>query len=132
MADRASPCVFCSLKEKFIAENDSAYAIWDHFPAASGHSLVIPRRHLLTLDEVTGREVQDLFALLREVKGLIREQYGADGFNIGVNEGAAAGQTVMHLHFHIIPRRYGDVADPRGGIRKVLPCRSRCPFPPVE
>ncbi len=86
---------------------------------------MIPRRHILTLDEASEQEIAALFALVREAKELIRRRCRADGFNIGINEGAAAGQTVMHLHIHVIPRRRGDVADPRGGIRKVLPCRGR-------
>ncbi|NLY38497.1 MAG: HIT family protein [Firmicutes bacterium] len=118
-------CIFCSIDRETLAENELAFAILDRFPAATGHSLVIPRRHVLTMDELTGEEALALFALIRQVKTLLRERFGPDGFNIGINEGEAAGQTVMHLHIHIIPRTRGDVENPRGGIRKVLPCRRR-------
>jgi diadenosine tetraphosphate (Ap4A) HIT family hydrolase len=118
-------CIFCTLTEEPVAENELAFAIRDKFPAATGHCLVIPRRHVVTMDELTGEEALALFALVRQVKSLLRERFCPDGFNIGINEGEAAGQTVMHLHIHIIPRTRGDVADPRGGIRKVLPCRPR-------
>jgi diadenosine tetraphosphate (Ap4A) HIT family hydrolase len=121
-------CIFCTMAEVYLCANELAYAIADKFPAAPGHSLIIPRRHMLTLDDASEDEVAALFGLLKKTKVLIREKYGADGFNIGINEGISAGQTVMHLHIHIIPRISGDVSDPRGGIRKVLPCRHRYPF----
>lgn len=123
MSGQSDPCVFCTMTEEYLCANSLAYAIWDRFPAAAGHSLVIPRRHMLTLDEASESEVVALSALIRQTKVIIQEKYGADGFNIGINEGASAGQTVMHLHIHIIPRCAGDLPDPRGGIRKVLPCR---------
>ncbi len=119
-------CPFCKPIEPVIA-NLLAVAVEDSFPASDGHMLIIPRRHILNIDEATAEEVLALMELLREVKGIIRERYGADGFNIGINEGAAAGQTVSHLHIHVIPRRTGDVDDPRGGIRRALPCRHRYP-----
>lgn len=108
-----------------MAENSLAAALEDIFPAVPGHCLVIPRRHIVTLDEATPEEAGALFALIREVKGWVRQRRPADGFTIGVNDGTAAGQTVMHLHFHVIPRVWGDVPDPRGGLRKVLPNRHR-------
>ncbi len=119
-------CPFCQLTEPVIS-NSLAVAVEDSFPASAGHMLIIPRRHILTINEATGEEVQAFMELLKEVKAIIRERYGADGFNIGINEGAAAGQTVSHLHIHVIPRRKGDVEDPRGGIRRALPCRHRYP-----
>lgn len=125
MTGQTGACIFCNMAEVYLCANELAFAIEDRFPAAPGHSLVIPRRHLLTLDDASADEICALFALIREAKAIIKEKYRADGFNIGVNEGAAAGQTVMHAHIHIIPRCNGDVADPRGGIRKVLPCRRR-------
>ena len=116
------------MAEKYLCANKLAFVIEDKFPAALGHSLIIPRRHMLTLDDASEEETIALLALLKEAKALIGEKYGADGFNIGINEGLAAGQTVMHLHIHIIPRRSGDVPNPRGGIRKVLPSRHRYHF----
>lgn len=123
--NREPSCVFCALQEQSIAANELAFALEDNYPVSPGHSLAIPRRHILTLDEASEQEITALFAVVGEVKELIRRRYGADGFNIGINEGAVAGQTVMHLHIHIIPRRRGDVDDPRGGVRKVLPGRGR-------
>lgn len=125
MADQTEPCIFCAMTEKYLCVNELAFAIEDKFPAAPGHSLIIPRRHMLTVDDASEEEAVALLALLKEAKALIREKYGADGFNIGINEGFSAGQTVMHLHIHIIPRRSGDIPNPKGGIRKVLPWRHR-------
>lgn len=119
-------CPFCQLTE-LVASNHLAVAVKDSFPASTGHMLIVPRRHIQTIDQATGEEVLAFFQLLKEVQGIIRERYGADGFNIGINQGAAAGQTVGHLHIHVIPRRKGDVEDPRGGIRRALPCRHRYP-----
>ncbi len=125
LSNPTRPCIFCAMSEDYLCANELAFAIEDKFPAAPGHSLIIPRRHMLTLDDLSDEEAIALFALLKEAKALIRKKYGADGFNIGMNEGLSAGQTVMHLHIHIIPRLSGDVPDPKGGIRKVLPCRRR-------
>ncbi|HHX87977.1 MAG TPA: HIT family protein [Firmicutes bacterium] len=119
-------CPFCQLTEPVLS-NHLAMAVEDNFPASPGHMLIIPRRHILTIDQATGEEAMALFKLLKEVKVIIQDRYGADGFNIGINEGAVAGQTVSHLHIHVIPRRKGDVEDPRGGIRRALPCRHRYP-----
>lgn len=117
-------CPFCNLDETVVS-NPLAAAVEDIFPTSSGHMLVVPRRHIQTIDEATDEEIQALTRVLTKTKAIIRERYGADGFNIGINEGAAAGQTVNHLHIHVIPRRKGDTDDPRGGIRRVLPCRHR-------
>jgi len=104
-----------------IAGNRLAFAIWDGFPVSPGHALVVPRRAVSSWWEATENERQDLVALIDEVKRLIEERFAPDGFNVGFNSGAAAGQTVDHLHLHVIPRYAGDVADPRGGIRHVVP-----------
>jgi len=125
LSDSTGICTFCTMAEPYLCSNALAYAIEDRFPAAAGHSLIIPRRHILTMDELLPEEAAALFDLIKEAKAIIRRKYGADGYNIGINEGVAAGQTLMHLHIHIIPRRHGDVPDPRGGIRKVLPFRYR-------
>jgi diadenosine tetraphosphate (Ap4A) HIT family hydrolase/HKD family nuclease len=104
-----------------IADNRLAFAIWDGFPVSHGHALVVPRRPISSWWEATEAERRDLVALIDEVKRLIEERFAPDGFNVGFNSGAAAGQTVDHLHLHVIPRYAGDVADPRGGIRHVMP-----------
>ena len=104
----------------WMASNDLAFAIRDNFPASPGHTLVIPRRLVPDWDATTADEQQALLALVAEVKRRLREELRPDGFNIGINEGAAAGQTVFHLHVHVIPRFTGDVPDPRGGIRHAV------------
>jgi diadenosine tetraphosphate (Ap4A) HIT family hydrolase len=104
----------------WVASNDLAFAIRDNYPVAPGHCLVIPRRLVGTWDETTPAERQALVALMSQVKKQLRDEFHPDGFNVGFNEGAAAGQTVFHLHIHVIPRFAGDVPDPRGGIRHAV------------
>ena len=103
-----------------VGANALAFAIRDNYPVSPGHTLVVPRRVIATLDETTPAEQRALWELVTAVKRDLREQLRPDGFNIGVNEGAAAGQTVAHLHIHVIPRFTGDVPDPRGGIRHAV------------
>ena len=107
--------------EDHIAGNRLAFAIWDGFPVSPGHALVIPRRVVASWWEATEAERSDLFALVEEVKECIDREHAPDGYNVGFNAGEAAGQTVPHLHIHVIPRYVGDVPDPRGGIRDVIP-----------
>jgi diadenosine tetraphosphate (Ap4A) HIT family hydrolase len=105
----------------WMAANRLAFAIWDSFPVSPGHALVIPRRLISSWWEATDEERHDLIALIDEVRKEIKHRFAPDGFNVGFNAGAAAGQTVPHLHLHVIPRYGGDVDDPRGGIRHVMP-----------
>lgn len=95
--------------------------IRDGFPVSPGHSLIIPRRHLASFFELEPDERDGLIALLEEAKRRLDREFKADGYNVGINDGAAAGQTVPHLHIHLIPRFAGDQSDPRGGVRWVLP-----------
>jgi diadenosine tetraphosphate (Ap4A) HIT family hydrolase len=95
----------------------SAYTRLDNYPAADGHVQIVPVRHVESFFELTAAEIADMHMLLRQAA----QSVVADGFTIGVNEGRAAGRTVDHLHVHLIPRRWGDVTDPRGGVRNVLP-----------
>ncbi|WP_209460723.1 HIT family protein [Youngiibacter multivorans] len=115
-------CIFCSYLEKgsLITENEGAFAIYDNFPVTKGHALIIPKRHFSGYFDATSEEVISLDRLLREVKKVIDEKYHPDGYNIGINVGKAAGQTIFHLHIHLIPRYAGDVENPRGGIRKLM------------
>ena len=106
---------------EWIASNRSGYAVWDRFPVSRGHALVISHRLIPNWWEATSEERADLLALLDDVKTLIDGAHTPDGYNVGFNAGAAAGQTVGHLHVHVIPRNDGDVPDPRGGIRHVIP-----------
>lgn len=116
-------CIFCSPEAlKIFAQNDLAFAIWDAFPVAKGHALVIPKRHVAEYFGLSSEELIACHELLVQARHLILEQDpSVQGFNIGLNAGEAAGQTVFHCHFHLIPRRLGDVAEPRGGVRNVIP-----------
>lgn len=117
-----TPCPFCPpLPEPPVAEHGTCLAIRDGFPVAPGHTLIVPRRHVASFFALDADEQTDLLALLNKVVADLDEEFAPDGYNIGLNEGAAAGQTVPHVHLHVIPRRAGDAADPRGGIRWVLP-----------
>jgi diadenosine tetraphosphate (Ap4A) HIT family hydrolase len=113
-------CIFCAIQNP-ILENDLAHAIFDKYPVNPGHLLIIPKRHFASLFEATPAERAAFFVLLQQGRELLRKQYQPDGFNIGINEGTAAGQTVMHLHIHLIPRFDGDIDNPRGGVRGVIP-----------
>ncbi|WP_295002492.1 HIT family protein [uncultured Dechloromonas sp.] len=115
-------CPFCTLPpERIVEENDHAVWIYDGFPVSPGHCLIIPKRHVGSFFEVSAEERIAMLALLDKAKVVIEEKYQPDAFNIGINDGAAAGQTVPHLHLHLIPRYEGDVPDARGGVRWVIP-----------
>ena len=115
-------CPFCHLeKSRITLENDCAVAIPDAFPVAEGHMLVVPKRHVASLFNLPEEEQAALWRLVALVRGKLMDELRPDGFNVGVNDGPAAGQTVPHAHVHIIPRRAGDVPDPRGGVRWVVP-----------
>jgi diadenosine tetraphosphate (Ap4A) HIT family hydrolase len=119
-------CPFCSMTgERIIARTDLAVAIRDGFPVSPGHTLVIPVRHVGSLFETTDAERADCLALLDQARRILEEELHPDGYNIGINDGKAAGQTVPHLHIHLIPRYHGDQPDPRGGVRRIFPERAR-------
>jgi diadenosine tetraphosphate (Ap4A) HIT family hydrolase len=109
--------------EQWIAGNRSGFAVWDRYPVSPGHVLIVSHRPIPTWWEATPEERLDLLALVDEAKRLLDDEHGPDGYNVGFNAGIAAGQTVAHLHIHVIPRYGGDVPDPRGGIRHVIPGR---------
>ena len=114
MAD--TKCPFCALDAaRIYAENDVAVAIPDAFPIAEGHTLVIPKRHVASIFDLSEDEQAAVSRLVAQVRAKLMADLTPDGFNIGANDGVAAGQTVMHAHIHIIPRRKGDSPDPRGG-----------------
>ena len=116
------PCPFCSLPaERFVLESAYAVVIRDAFPVSPGHTLIIPRRHVASFFEVTEAERAELMSLLAAARDDLDREFRPAGYNIGINDGAAAGQTVPHLHVHLIPRFAGDREDPRGGVRWVLP-----------
>ena len=115
-------CPFCRIDpSKILAENDHALALADGFPVTEGHALIVPRRHVASFFETTKEEQSALFELVAQVREQLLEQHAPDGFNIGINDGGAAGQTVMHMHIHLIPRYAGDTEDPRGGVRWIMP-----------
>lgn len=116
------PCPFCTLDlNRIILSNDYAVAIRDGFPISKGHTLIIPKRHIASLFEATTEEQAALFELLGQARQQLMDELSPDGLNIGINDGTAAGQTVMHLHIHLIPRYAGDQPDPRGGVRWIFP-----------
>ena len=118
----AIACPFCPVKHReILAEHPLAAAITDSFPLTQGHALVVPRRHVASFFELTTNERLAMLGLLDQAKATLETKYSPDGFNIGVNDGAAAGQTVMHVHIHLIPRYKGDADDPRGGVRWIFP-----------
>ena len=128
-----NPCPFCSLDEtRIILAKTHAIAIFDGFPVSPGHTLIIPKRHIASIFDATREEHTALFDLLAEMRQLLLDPSQPlfpqrtrlqlpDGFNIGINDGQTAGQTVMHLHIHLIPRYAGDQPDPRGGVRWIFP-----------
>lgn len=117
-----STCPFCNLdKARISLANNYAIAIYDGFPVSPGHCLIIPKRHFASFFEATKEEQVALLDLLSEMQELLMREHSPDGFNVGINVGEAAGQTVMHLHIHLIPRYAGDQPDPRGGVRWIFP-----------
>ena len=108
---------------EYICSNKLAFAVWDKFPVTTGHALIIPNRIMTTWWETSRKEKKELSKLLEQTRQIIEEKYNPDGFNIGINNNKAAGQTVNHLHIHLIPRYFGDIPDPRGGVRHVIPSK---------
>jgi len=116
------PCPFCSLPaDRTVLSSANAIALRDAYPISPGHTLIVPRRHIGSFFEATTQERAELLALLDEAKLGLDAQFAPDAFNIGINDGPAAGQTVPHLHIHLIPRYVGDRIDPRGGVRWIIP-----------
>jgi len=123
-------CHFCVIKDsdvekRIIKQNILAFAIYDAYPISSGHTLIIPKRHIASFFDATDEERQDLLELVDDMKLQIDGEQNPSGYNIGINDGAAAGQTIPHLHIHLIPRYEGDVEDPRGGIRWLVPEKAK-------
>ena len=120
-----NPFLFCEFlkNKKIAAENDLAFAIFDGFPVNPGHVLVIPKRHVANYFELTSAEVLAINGLLNKMKAEVEAKFHPDGYNIGVNVGADAGQSIFHVHVHLIPRYKGDVESPRGGVRGVIPSK---------
>lgn len=125
MTASATTCPFCTLpRERVRGENQHAVWIGDGFPIAPGHSLVIPKRHVGSFFDVSEQERAAMLELLDLAKAEVDREFQPDGYNIGINDGPSAGQTVPHLHMHLIPRFKGDQADPRGGVRWIIPSKA--------
>ena len=119
-------CPFCTLPtDRIISESDYTITIRDGFPVSKGHTLIIPKRHVQSFFELQAIEKAAVLQALDEAKEALDNEFSPDGYNIGINDGEAAGQTVMHLHIHLIPRYKGDQVDPRGGIRHVFPGKAK-------
>lgn len=118
----ALDCPFCSPRsEHIVLENNHCFARWDNYPVNEGHMLIIPHRHFADYFDATEEEKNAIWGLVDETKVFLDERLSPQGYNIGINVGEPAGQTVMHLHIHLIPRYVGDMSDPKGGVRGVIP-----------
>ena len=118
-------CPFCKVESEreIIASSLLSVAFYDGFPVSPGHALIIPKRHVSSFFDLSKEERQDLLNLADSVKRILEERYHPDGYNIGINVGEAAGQSIFHVHMHLIPRYQGDVPRPRGGVRGVIPTK---------
>ena len=123
MKNPNNPCLFCNVKESGCDyENDLAYASFDTYPVSKDHCLIIPKRHIKDYFDLSNEELIACDQLVKIVKDeIISKDYSVRGFNLGTNIGKASGQSIFHCHFHLIPRRDGDVENPQGGVRSVIP-----------
>ena len=123
MRDPNNPCLFCNTKESGVAhENDLAYASYDSYPVSKDHCLIIPKRHIKDYFSLSQNELIACDELIKIVKNeIINKDQSVKGFNIGTNIGKDSGQSIFHCHIHLIPRRVGDVENPQGGVRSVIP-----------
>ncbi len=113
--------------DRLVEAGEHAFVVLDAFPVSTGHSLVISRRHVADIFDLDAAEIAEIIHLIRSVRGRIDRTLQPAGYNVGVNVGRDAGQTVMHVHVHVIPRYPGDMADPRGGVRHVIPAKALYP-----
>ena len=123
MAPTDSSCPFCAIGGSVFLVNAYAHARWDLNPVTPAHTLLVPNRHVASFFDISDEERAALQQLLTDARGILDQSHAPDGYNIGVNIGEAAGQTILHAHIHLIPRYRGDVANPRGGVRGVIPAR---------
>ena len=125
MKDPNNPCLFCNIKESGLTkENNLAYASYDSFPVSEGHCLIIPKRHVKDYFDLSNEEIIACNDLIKEIKNeIIKKDSSVKGFNIGSNAGKISGQSILHCHIHLIPRRAGDVENPQGGVRSVIPSK---------
>lgn len=124
--ERSEGCIFCDPDREIVAEDDLCYAIRDAFAVTPGHTLVIPRRHVADYFDLYQPELNAANRLLQQLKEQLSDDDDSiSGFNVGINSGASAGQTIFHCHIHLIPRRDDDVENPRGGVRGVIPSKQK-------
>ena len=125
MKDPNNPCIFCSIqKNELIIENNLAYASKDSYPVTKFHSLVVPKRCIKNYFELNDKEILACDDLIKNLQQKITsEDSTVKGFNVGTNSGKVAGQSIFHCHIHVIPRREGDVENPQGGVRSVIPSK---------
>ena len=125
MKDPNNPCLFCNVRESgYDYENDLAYASFDSYPVSKDHCLIIPKRHIKDYFDLSKEELIACDQLVKIVKDeIINKDMSVKGFNFGTNIGKASGQSIFHCHFHLIPRRDGDVENPQGGVRSVIPSK---------
>ena len=118
-------CPFCKVESEreIIASSLLSVAFYDGFPVSPGHALIIPKRHVSSFFDLSKEERQDLLNLADSVKRILEERYHPDGYNIGINVGAAAGQSILEVHMQLVPRYQGDVPSPRGGVTGVIPTK---------
>ena len=122
------PCPFCTIDpSRLLHESPLVRILRDGFPVSPGHLLLVPRRHIESWFDATPEEQQALTGAIAIARSLVERELEPDGYNIGINLGRAAGQSVMHLHLHVIPRYRGDVPNPRGGVRHVIPGKADYP-----
>lgn len=119
--DPNNPCLFCKDPRGVSLLHELAYSARDSYPVSPGHTLIIPRRHVASFFELTPEEVSACMTLIQQEKTRIDAEFKPDGYNVGVNIGSAAGQSIFHVHIHLIPRYKGDVENPQGGVRHVIP-----------
>lgn len=124
----SNECIFCEIvtTDRVIDQTEHCFVIRDAFPVTEGHTLIIPKRHVADYFDLTSTETSEIQKLLHKHKSQIEQSdKSVDGYNIGINVGATAGQTVFHVHVHLIPRRIGDVENPKGGVRGVIPAKQK-------
>ena len=120
-------CPFCNWGKSPLLMNSLAFAIYDKYPVTEGHTLIIPKRHYSDFFDSNKEERNAILSLLWEAKSFLDGKYKPDGYNVGINSGITAGQTILHFHVHLIPRYKGDMEDPRGGVRGVIPAKQKYP-----
>ena len=126
MPQQSITCPFCNIpEERIISSNEYGFIIRDGYPISPGHTLIISRRHVESWFSLSDEEKSYLMNLLTHAQQALESEFSPNGFNLGINDGQAAGQTIPHVHIHLIPRFHGDLEDPRGGVRNIIPAKAK-------